>query len=231
MTFITIAGASGSGKTTLAEALKNYYLANEKSVVVISSDCYYKDISHCSVEERAKTNFDHPDSIDFKLLQQHLNELRAGKSVRIPQYDFSTHARTKETKEIKPTDIIIVEGILVLHALDLSFSKPIYVDTDEEICLKRRIERDVKERSRTEESVIAQYNKTVYPMFKEFVKPSRQKAKIIVPNNEETPFDVKAIASLIDDRTLPFSSSREIVFKTPSNQEMPSTKENTFEHS
>ena len=142
-------------------------------------------MSNLSEEERKKVNFDHPDSIDFDLLTSHLEALKKGQSVEIPTYDFSTHTRTKTTIHIDAKPVIIVEGILVLSPEKLAalFDFKMFVKTDLDLCLMRRIQRDVKERGRTMEGVIEQYKETVRPMFEIFVQPTAKKADLIVKNN------------------------------------------------
>lgn len=181
---IGVGGPSGAGKTTVAKEIHKHH----NDSIMISSDNYYKDISHLTLEERAETNFDHPDSIDFDLLATHLEKLKNGEAVDIPTYDFKTHSRTKETIHIEPKPIIIVEGILVLHPEKLAslLDFKIYVNADSATCLLRRIDRDVKERGRTHEGVIEQYKKTVGPMFITFVKPTSEKANLVIENTLES---------------------------------------------
>jgi len=146
-------------------------------------DNYYKDITHLSVEERACTNFDHPDSLDTDLMIEHIRDLKQNKSVEIPNYDFNEHARTSETTTTIPRKIILVEGILIFAnpiLVDLLDIK-IYVDTDADIRFMRRVKRDMTERGRSMESVTEQYMKTVRPMHNEFVEPSKQVADVIFP--------------------------------------------------
>lgn len=181
--FVGMAGPSGAGKTTVAKKIQEHY--GDDSCVIISSDNYYKDLRHLPREERSKVNFDHPDSIDFDLLTIHLNTLKMGLPVDIPTYDFSTHSRCNGTKRIDPKSIIIVEGILVLFPEKLAalFDIKAFVKTDLDLCLIRRIQRDVRERARTVDSVIEQYKATVRPMYVEFVEPTSKTADLIVKNN------------------------------------------------
>ncbi len=177
---IGIAGGTGSGKTTLAEKI---YEAFPDRAILISQDSYYKDLSHLSLQERAKNNFDHPVSLDFTLLREHLIDLKNDLPVEQPIYSFVTHSREQETKWIEPAQLIIVEGILLFAAPEVRdlFDMKIYVDTDDDIRVLRRIERDIKERARDFESVKEQYLVTVKPMHDAFVEPSKQYADIIVP--------------------------------------------------
>lgn len=162
---VGIAGGSGSGKTTLARAI--YEEMGDENVVYISHDSYYRDISHLTIEERAECNFDHPDSLETSLLVEHIKLLKAKIAVHIPTYDYSTHSRVKNVGEdALSRPIIIVEGILILSDPDLHslIDIKIFVDTDDDIRLIRRIQRDTAERGRTVSSVVSQYLKTVQPM-------------------------------------------------------------------
>ena len=178
---IGIAGGSGSGKTLVAKNIHSD-LGSEK-VVRICQDSYYKDLSHLSSEERNAQNFDHPDAIDSDLLIDQINALLQHETIQQPVYDFVTHTRTKETKTIGPHSIIVLEGILIFDnpvLRDLMDIK-IYVDTDPDIRLIRRLRRDFMERGRSMESVIQQYEESVRPMHLQFVEPSKRYADIIVP--------------------------------------------------
>jgi len=177
---IGIAGGTGSGKTTLAERIRAAFPDNS---ILISQDSYYKDLSHLSFDERAKTNFDHPASLDFALLRQHLIDLKEGKSIHCPIYSFHTHSRESETHFIEPAQLIIIEGILLLAVPEIRelFNLKVFVDSDDDIRLLRRIERDMKERSRDFDSIKMQYITTVKPMHDAFVMPSKQFADVIIP--------------------------------------------------
>jgi uridine kinase len=178
---IGISGASASGKSLLANTIVNELGSNQ--VVVISEDSYYKDHSNIPFEERAKINYDHPDSLDHELLHTHLTELQQGKKVEIPLYNFTTHLREDETRQIGKHMIIVLEGILLFvdpklrELMDIR----IYMDTALDICLIRRLKRDVKERARSLDSVLQQYEETVRPMYLQFIEPSKRYADIIVP--------------------------------------------------
>ncbi|KPD02059.1 uridine kinase [Moellerella wisconsensis] len=184
-TIVGISGASASGKSLIANTL--YRELREKvgdhNIGVIAEDCYYKDQSDVSMEERLKVNYDHPNSMDHSLLYQHIKTLKSGQPIELPQYDYVEHTRKPQTINFRPKKVIIIEGILLLTDKrlreELDFS--IFVDTPLDICLMRRIKRDVNERGRTLNSVIEQYNKTVRPMFLQFIEPSKQYADIIVP--------------------------------------------------
>ncbi len=177
---IGIAGASGSGKTTIA---KKIYAEIDSNAVLINHDAYYKDFKHLTFEERSELNFDHPDSLDTDLLIKHLKMLKKGKSVNIPDYSFNTHSRLESTTHVDPVSVILVEGILIFTDPKLRelMDIKIFVDTDSDICLIRRIKRDVNKRGRSLESVLAQYQKTVKPMYHEFVEATKRYADVIVP--------------------------------------------------
>ena len=178
---IGITGGTGSGKTTVAEAIHSAFEGN--SITMIMQDSYYKDQSHITFEERLKTNYDHPHSIDMDHLIRDLKSLMSGKSVDMPVYDFAEHTRKSETIHIVPTDIIIVEGILVLDDKNLRdlLDIKIYVDTDADIRILRRMQRDINERGRSMESVINQYLNVVRPMHEQFTEPTKRYADIIIP--------------------------------------------------
>jgi len=178
---IGIAGGTGSGKTSIAKSLLEEY--GEGEVVVIEQDAYYRDLSDLSIEERHFQNFDHPDAIDIELFNQQLITLIKGQSVDMPVYDFATHSRKSETRKVDPHHVLVVEGILTLHYSSLRelMDIKIFVDTPDDIRFIRRMSRDVEERSRTVQSVIDQYLKTVRQMHQQFVEPSKYFADIIIP--------------------------------------------------
>jgi len=178
---IGIAGGSGSGKTTVAQALVER--VGPQHVALLPHDAYYRDFSHLPPEERAQVNYDHPDSLETSLLVEHIRQLRAGRTIERPVYDFTRHARRAETVRVEPRPIILVEGILIFAEPELRrlLDIKIYVDTDADLRFIRRLLRDVEERGRTVESVIRQYLTTVRPMHLEFVEPSKRYADIIVP--------------------------------------------------
>lgn len=178
---IGIAGGSGSGKTSVAKALvKDMHL---NGTVIIEQDWYYKDLAHLPQEERMKWNFDHPDSVEFDLLVRDLKKMLNSETVDVPQYNYVTHSRAKETLTILPQKVIIVEGIMVLYEPQLRdlLDIKIFVDTDTDIRFIRRLKRDIYERGRAIDNVINQYMKTVRPMHETFVEPSKRFADIIVP--------------------------------------------------
>lgn len=178
---IGIAGGTGSGKSTVAAKLAAAIPTGR--CVVVDHDAYYKDQSHLSLEARAEINYDHPSSLDSALLGEHLSQLKAGRAVDLPIYDFTNHTRRRETRRVEPAPVIVVEGILVFveavvrDHLDIK----IFVDTDADIRLMRRVRRDLEQRGRTFASVRDQYYATVRPMHIEYVEPSKRWADLIVP--------------------------------------------------
>lgn len=178
---IGIAGASASGKSLLANTIVNELGSDQ--VVVISEDSYYKDHSNIPFEERAKINYDHPNSMDHELLHQHLQQLQEGKSVNIPIYNHSLHAREDNTRKIGQHSIIVLEGILLFvdQKLREMMDIRIFMEASLDICLMRRLKRDIKDRGRSLESVLKQYEETVRPMFLQFIEPTKRYADLIVP--------------------------------------------------
>lgn len=179
---IGIAGGSASGKTSIARQLYETFKGHHK-VVIIKQDDYYKDQSHLSMEERVKTNYDHPFAFDTDLLVKHLTQLKHKKSIEKPIYDYTLHTRSPKTEQIESRDVILLEGIFVLaeekvrNICDIL----VYVDTDSDIRFIRRLKRDIEERGRSLESVCQQYLNTVRPMHEQFIEPSKKYAHIIVP--------------------------------------------------
>ncbi len=178
---IGIAGGTGSGKSTVAEMICDE--VGPENVVKVVQDNYYRDLSHEPFEVRARQNFDHPSAIDFELMAAHVAELRRGRAVDMPVYDFKTHTRLAETLRVEPRPTIIVEGILVLEmeVVRREMDLKIYVETDSDLRFIRRLRRDMVERGRSLDSVIDQYLATVRPMHLEFVEKSRRTADIILP--------------------------------------------------
>lgn len=178
---IGVAGGSGSGKTTVSRQILER--VGHHHIAYLAHDAYYKDLSHLTLEERHHVNYDHPDSLDTDLLIQHIKQLKAGREVQVPVFDFTQHLRKKEWILVRPQPIILVEGILIFsnhELLDLLDVK-IFVDTDADIRFIRRLRRDIDERGRTAESVIHQYLTTVRPMHLKFVEPSKRYADVIIP--------------------------------------------------
>lgn len=178
---VGIAGGTGSGKTTVAHKLAAAMPTGR--CVTIEHDAYYRDQRHLSLEERVTINYDHPASLESSLLATHLRELRSGRVVEVPIYDFATHTRRIDTRRVEPSRVIVVEGILVFTepALREQMDIKIFVDTDPDIRLMRRIRRDIEQRGRTFQSVRDQYYATVRPMHLEYVEPSKRWADLIIP--------------------------------------------------
>jgi uridine kinase len=199
---IGVAGGTGSGKTTVArEILKR---AGTRQISFIQHDAYYKDLRDLPLAQQALRNFDHPDALDNTLLISHLKELRAGRAIEMPVYDFTTHTRTGQTQGVEPNRVILVEGILIFadEALRQLMDVKVYVDTQADIRFIRRLQRDIAERGRTMESVVHQYMATVRPMHEEFVEPSKRYADLIIPEGgfNEVAMDLIAarIKTLLD---------------------------------
>ena len=182
---IGISGPSASGKSLLANTIVKEIGSNE--VTVISEDSYYKDLAGMSLEERAQVNFDHPNALDHELLSQHLKDLQNGKQIEVPIYDHTQHRRKEETRTIGKHHIIVLEGILLFVEKPLRemMDIKIFMDTSLDICLLRRLRRDIVERDRTLESVMDQYHRTVRPMYFQFIEPSKRYADMIVPRGGE----------------------------------------------
>lgn len=191
---IGIAGGTGSGKTTITRKLVEKF---GDDVSVIKHDNYYKAHHDMTYEERSKLNYDHPDSLDTALMIEHIKNLKAGREVNCPVYDFTIHDRSDETELIKPTKVLIIEGILIFadKRLCREMDIKIYVDTDADVRILRRIIRDVKKRGRSLESVVDQYLATVKPMHEQYVEPSKKNADIIIP---EGGHNIVALDMVID---------------------------------
>lgn len=190
---IGIAGGSGSGKTTIASAVVQ---GLHDRVVRIEHDAYYRHRPELSFEERTKVNYDHPDSLETELLVGHVAALRSGKAIERPVYDFARHLRSNETIRVDPARVIVVEGILVLAepALREQLDLKVFVDTDPDLRLARRLQRDIEERGRSLESVMTQYFATVRPMHLAFVEPSKRHADLIIPEG----FNPAAVATVVE---------------------------------
>jgi len=196
---IGITGGTGSGKSTIADEI--YSSFSNESIAMIQQDMYYKDQSHLTMEERVKTNYDHPRAFDNDLMLEHLKALINGEAIEKPIYDFAEHNRSKETVIVEPKKIIIVEGILVLEdqrIRDLLDIK-VYVDTDSDIRILRRLVRDMEERGRTVDSVIEQYLSVVRPMHMQFIEPTKRHADIIVPEGGQNKVAIDILVTKIKD--------------------------------
>lgn len=197
---IGICGGTGSGKTTVAESILR--TVNSADVVFIQQDSYYRNLKDMPLDQQRLVNFDHPDAIDNDLLIKHLKRLRAGESVELPLYDFKTHSRRAETQTVEPRPIVIVEGILIfadsrlLEQMDIK----VFVDTPDDLRFIRRLQRDIADRGRTAESVIAQYLETVRPMHLQFVEPSKRYADVIIPEGGHNSVGVDLIGGTIRER-------------------------------
>ena len=177
-----IAGGTGSGKTTVARAIVE--AIGSERIAYLEHDAYYRDLSHMSIEDRRRVNFDHPDAFETELLVEHVRTLMTGCAVQQPVYSYEDSIRTGQTRTVDPKPLIVVEGILVLenYALQSLMDIKIFVDTDDDIRLLRRVRRDTEERGRSLEGILGQYEATVRPMHLAFVSPSRRHADVIIPN-------------------------------------------------
>jgi uridine kinase len=195
---IGVAGGTGSGKTTVSRRIQEAVSINH--IAYIQHDNYYRDQSELSLEQRARTNYDHPNSLETELLVQQLLALQAGQAVDMPLYDFSLHTRSTQTQRVEPAPVILVEGILIFVEKELRelMDVRIFVDTDADIRFIRRLRRDMNERSRSLDSVVQQYMGTVRPMHMEFVEPSKRYADVIVPRGGDNRVAMEMIVSRID---------------------------------
>ncbi|WP_411894461.1 uridine kinase [Winogradskyella sp. A2] len=200
MLIIGIAGGTGCGKTTVVDTILKELPEGE--VGVISQDSYYKDTSHLSYDERVKINFDHPRSIDFKLLVEHLKQLKSGNTIEQPVYSFVKHNRTGDTINTHPRKVIIVEGILILTNPEIRdlFDIKIYVHADSDERLIRRLKRDISERGRDIDEVLTRYQNTLKPMHEQFIEPTKEYADIIIPNNKYNTVAVDIVKTIINDK-------------------------------
>lgn len=200
MLVIGIAGGTGCGKTTVVNTLLKELPDNE--VVIITQDSYYKDTSHLTFDQRVAINFDHPESIDFDLLIEHVNLLKIGKHINQPVYSFKEHNRTGETITTEPKKVLIIEGILIFTnpIIRNLFDIKIFVHADSDERLIRRLKRDVNERGRDIEEVITRYQNTLKPMHEQFIEPTKAYADIIIPNNNYNTVAVDIVKTIIKDR-------------------------------
>lgn len=194
---IGITGGTGSGKTTVAKEI--YRSFSEDCIGIIEQDSYYKDQSHLTFQQRTKTNYDHPNAFDMSLMIEHLQNLLKGEAIYKPIYDFKKHNRKKDTIKVEPKDIIIVEGIMLLQDPDLRklLDIKIYVHTDDDVRIIRRILRDINERGRDVESVVDQYLSVVKPMHTQFIEPTKKYADIIIPEGGENKVAIDIMVSKI----------------------------------
>ncbi|OUP79170.1 MULTISPECIES: uridine kinase [unclassified Thomasclavelia] len=195
---IGIAGGSASGKSSIANEIYEYF-KHEHTIKIIRLDDYYKDQSHLTMEQRVKTNYDHPLAFDMDLLVKHLDLLKSNQSIEKPIYDFTVHNRSLQVEVINPRDVFILEGLFVLNEVQIRERCDIliYVDTDADIRFIRRLKRDMQERGRSLESVCNQYLQTVRPMHEQFVEPSKKYAHIIIPEGSSNQVAVDLLITKI----------------------------------
>jgi uridine kinase len=202
MLIVGIAGGTGCGKTTVVNKLMNVFPNGE--VIVIPQDAYYKDNRQISLEERQKINFDHPDSLEFALLIDHIHQLKKGKPIEMPIYSYLTCLRAKETITIKPSRVVLVEGILILTdpGLRNMMDIKVFVDADADDRLGRVIQRDIIERGRSVLKVLERYHDTVKPSHLQFIEPSKRYADIIIPGGGENQVGIEVLISIIEKHLL-----------------------------
>lgn len=200
---IGIAGGSGSGKTTVLRSLVD--AVGRDRVCVLDHDSYYRDLSHLPFNERAEFNFDHPDALETPLMGRHLDELLEWRAIEKPVYNFKQHIREDATTRVEPRAVILVEGILVLAEEELARRMDIklFVDAPDDIRLLRRIQRDIKERGRFIDTVLEQYQRTVRPMYLEFVEPSKRRADVIIPRGGHNHIAIEMVLSRIEALLMP----------------------------
>jgi uridine kinase len=200
MFIIGIAGGTGCGKTTVVNTIINQL--NIDDIVVISQDSYYMDTSHLSYDERTKINFDHPKSIDFNLLFEHLKALKNGETIKQPVYSFIEHNRTGEYIVTPPKKVVIVEGILIFNSLELRslFDLKLFVHADSDERLIRRMKRDIGERGRDMTEVLDRYQNTLKPMHEQFIEPTKEFADLIIPNNHYNAVAIEVVKTIIENQ-------------------------------
>lgn len=200
MLIIGIAGGTGSGKTTVVNQILNELPADE--VCVISQDSYYKETHHLTYQERTKINFDHPKAIDFKLLVEHITNLRKGEIIEQPVYSFVTHDRVKDTLITHPRKVVIVEGILIFNSRELRdlCDIKIFVHADADERLIRRVRRDIEERGRDVNEVLTRYQNTLKPMHQQFIEPTKNYADIIIPNDRYNTVAIDIVRTVISQK-------------------------------
>tara|TARA_B110000208_G_scaffold82574_1_gene105097 strand:+ start:10422 stop:11102 length:681 start_codon:yes stop_codon:yes gene_type:complete len=184
---IAITGASGSGKTYLTNGLFEFLQSHGTNLAIIREDSYYRDQSHLPMRQRLGVNYDHPDSLEHELLIEHLQRLKSGQAIEVPEYDYAVHNRKPQTSNVSSDQLILVEGILLLSnpLLREQFDATLFVDTPLDVCFARRLARDTVERGRTHESVVAQFETTVKPMFHKFIEPNKCHAKLLISGEKK----------------------------------------------
>lgn len=196
---IGVAGGSGSGKTTVVRHIMDSI--GKDNILLLQHDSYYRDLKHLSFEERTKQNFDHPSALETELMIRHIKALKNGYQVEVPIYDFTRHIRKEETRQVNAKKVILIDGILIFSEKELRdlMDIKLYVDTDDDIRLLRRIKRDIIERDRELDNVLNQYQKFVRPMHLEFVEPSKRYADIIIPRGGENKIALDMVNALIQE--------------------------------
>lgn len=196
---IAISGGSGSGKSLFTETIRKEFKEAGADIQLLCEDHYYRNQDHLSMDDRLKTNYDHPNAFEHELLVEHLMALKQGQSIDYPQYSHTTHTRLKESIKLAPAQVIVVEGIMLLAVPELLplFDVKVFIDTPLDICLLRRIKRDLMERGRSLESIIQQYQETVKPMYHQFIEPSRFTADVIVTQGGKNRIALDVIKSHI----------------------------------
>lgn len=200
---LAISGASGSGKSLFTQNLALKLARHHRQVLVLQEDHYYHAQDHIPLEQRAKTNYDHPDAFEHDLLNEHLAALNAGHTIDYPAYCYKTHTRLAETQVVSPAPIILIEGIMLLTQIQLfdQFNMKVFVDTPLDVCLMRRMLRDTQERGRSIDSVAQQYETTVKPMYHKFIQPSKNFADLIVPHGGENQLAIDAVCAYLLDHS------------------------------
>lgn len=195
---IGVAGGTGSGKTTVADAIVSRI--GRERIAFLQHDSYYRDLTGWAEGALLHHNFDHPDALESELLASHIRDLKMGRTIQVPIYDFTRHRRTDRSRPVDPRGVVLVEGILIFveHSLRELFDIKIYVDTDADLRLIRRLRRDIAERGRTVESVIHQYLETVRPMHLEFVEPSKRWADLIIPEGGFNPVALDVVSARVE---------------------------------
>lgn len=207
---IGVAGGSGSGKTTVVNHIIN--TVGDENLVLLQHDSYYRDLKHIPFEERVKQNFDHPSSLETELLVRHIHALLKGYSIEVPIYDFKNHVRHEKSSIYTPKPIILVDGILIFYERELRdlMDIKIFVDTDDDLRLLRRLKRDINERNRSVESVLNQYEKFVRPMHLEFVEPSKRYADIMIPHGGENKAALEIVNAFISEKIAAMGIKRDM---------------------
>ncbi len=197
---IGVAGGSGSGKTTVVRRIIERI--GDDNILLIQHDSYYRDLSHLTIEERSLQNFDHPEALETELMIDHIKALLDGQSIEIPHYDFANHTRSEQTTRVSPRRVILIDGILIFYekALRSMMDIRLFVDTDHDVRLLRRIKRDLVKRGRSLESVLHQYEHFVRPMHFEFVEPSKRYADMIIPHGGENAVALDMVDAVIKER-------------------------------